>query len=172
MQAVPCLSFFPLVISPSHATLFPPGKEVDAVLLQLQTQLQDYRGMESRVLMELRRMRAKLPDLQRNLDMVKLLIAKDGAEVKMDFQLADHIFAKSSVENADGVMLWLGADIMLEYNLQEAEELLSTQVAKCQEMTKEFREALDVVKDQITTMEVTVARVYNYDVEQRRNAKA
>jgi len=147
------------------------GKEIDQVLVQLQTQLQDYRGMEGRVLMELRRLRAKLPDLQRNLDMVKLLITKEGEEVKMDFQLADHIFAKSSVKDADGVMLWLGADIMLEYELPEAKELLSSQVQKCQEMVAEFREALDVVKEQITTTEVTIARIYNYDVEQRRASK-
>jgi len=147
------------------------GKEIDQVLVQLQTQLQDYRGMEGRVLMELRRLRAKLPDLQRNLDMVKLLITKEGEEVKMDFQLADHIFVKSSVKDADGVMLWLGADIMLEYELPEAKELLSSQVQKCQEMVAEFREALDVVKEQITTTEVTIARIYNYDVEQRRASK-
>ncbi|CAG9466811.1 unnamed protein product [Pedinophyceae sp. YPF-701] len=147
------------------------GKEVDQVLMQMQSQLREYKVMESKVLMEVRRLSTKLPDLQRNLDMVKLLMDKNGEEVKADFQLADHVFAKSSIQDPQGVMLWLGADVMLEYPLAEAKELLEAQVAKCKEQMEEMRAALDVVKDQVTTTEVAIARIYNYDVEARRAAK-
>lgn len=45
-------------------------------------------------------------------------------QVVLDYQLADNIFAKARVKPVNTVNLWLGANVMLEYELQEAIALL------------------------------------------------
>lgn len=42
----------------------------------------------------------------------------------LDYQLADNVFAKARVKPVNTVNLWLGANVMLEYELQEAITLL------------------------------------------------
>ena len=47
--------------------------------------------------------------------------------VATTFQLCDAVFAKATIKPAvNSVMLWLGANVMLEYDFKEADTLLST----------------------------------------------
>lgn len=45
-------------------------------------------------------------------------------QVFLDFGLSEQIYAKAKVKDVSSVGLWLGADVMLEYPVQEAKELL------------------------------------------------
>ena len=45
-------------------------------------------------------------------------------QVLLDFGLSEQIFAKATVKDVSSVGLWLGADVMLEYPLEEAKQLL------------------------------------------------
>ena len=45
----------------------------------------------------------------------------------MDFPLSNTVFAKAKVPPAKHVNLWLGANVMLEYDLEEADSLLVSQ---------------------------------------------
>lgn len=45
-------------------------------------------------------------------------------QVVLDFGLSEQIFAKAKVKDVLSVGLWLGADVMLEYPLEEAKQLL------------------------------------------------
>ena len=47
-----------------------------------------------------------------------------AVQVLFDFELANQVYAKARVNNASSVNLWLGAEVMLEYPIQEAKELL------------------------------------------------
>ncbi len=42
----------------------------------------------------------------------------------MDFQLAEQLYARAVIRQPTSVALWLGADVMLEFQLEEAAELL------------------------------------------------
>jgi pyrroline-5-carboxylate reductase len=61
---------------------------------------------------------------------------------------------------------------MLEYPVEEAAELLSSKLEGALKTLKNTDEDLAYLRDQITTMEVNTARVYNWDVKQRRLARA
>jgi len=61
---------------------------------------------------------------------------------------------------------------MLEYPVEEAAELLSSKLEGALRTLKNTDEDLVYLRDQITTMEVNTARVYNWDVKQRRLARA
>lgn len=41
-----------------------------------------------------------------------------------DFELSDGIFAKAEIKKPKAVGIWLGANVMVEYNFEEAIELL------------------------------------------------
>ena len=57
---------------------------------------------------------------------------------------------------------------MLEYPLEEALALLSANLTTAHSSLKIVDSDLDFIKDQITTLEVGMARVYNWDVQERR----
>lgn len=45
-------------------------------------------------------------------------------QATFDFSLAEQVYAKATVQNVTTVNLWLGANVMLEYPLAEAKNLL------------------------------------------------
>ena len=66
------------------------------------------------------------------------------------------------------VFMCLQANVMLEYPIEEAIELLISNLSSAQTSLSEAMADLDTLKDQITTLEVGMARVYNWDVQERR----
>jgi hypothetical protein len=70
---------------------------------------------------------------------------------------------------------------MLEYPVQEASDLLNGKLDAARLSLKQVevsykllneKEDLEYLREQVTTMEVNIARVYNYDVKNRRDLKA
>ncbi|CAE7821988.1 VBP1 [Symbiodinium sp. KB8] len=84
------------------------------------------------------------------------------------FSLSDLVYASAKVEPVDHVCLWLGADVMLEYSLDDAEALLTKNLETAKNKLDQIDEDLDFLRDQTITTEVNVARVFNYDVKIRR----
>lgn len=56
----------------------------------------------------------------------------------------------------------------MEYPIEEAIELLSANLGSAESILSQVLEDLDALKDQTTTIEVGMARVYNWDVQDRR----
>ena len=61
---------------------------------------------------------------------------------------------------------------MLSYPLDEALSLLDSKLSAAQTSLDNCEEDLDFLREQVTTLEVATARVYNWDVAQRRKEKA
>lgn len=61
---------------------------------------------------------------------------------------------------------------MLQYTTAEAKDLLTSKLAAAKVSLSQVDEDLEFLREQITTMEVNTARVYNHDVKLRRLAKA
>merc|ERR1711881_568054 len=104
--------------------------------------------------------------------MMKTLIAnreKDEETLQTHFQLGNCLYANANIPtNEDSrVCLWLGANVMLEYTYDEALELLTNNFTQASETIESLDNDLDFIKDQITTTEVNIARVYNQDVRDR-----
>jgi hypothetical protein len=57
---------------------------------------------------------------------------------------------------------------MLSYPVSQAEELLQLRLDAAKRNLENCEEDMDFLREQITTMEVATARVYNWDVQQRR----
>lgn len=60
------------------------------------------------------------------------------------------------------------ANVMLMYSVEDAHELLSKNLESATKKLENLNEDLDYLRDQITTTEVSMARIYNWDVTRRR----
>ncbi|XP_032185994.1 prefoldin subunit 3 isoform X2 [Mustela nigripes] len=59
------------------------------------------------------------------------------------------------------------ANVMLEYDIDEAQALLEKNLSTATKNLDSLEEDLDFLRDQFTTTEVNMARVYNWDVKRR-----
>lgn len=91
--------------------------------------------------------------------------------MKTTFELNDTLFAHATLEPVERVNLWLGANVMLTYPLDEAIDLLSSKLTGAQTSLQGASSDLEFLRDQITTMEVNTARVHNWDVKRRRERR-
>jgi prefoldin subunit 5 len=117
------------------------------------------------------RLTAKVPELEKSLNLVNTLIKKkeEGMKGVVRYSLADNIFAKAEVDyTEDKLNLWLGANVMLEYTYEEAQDFLSKKLTLATTELKETHLDLAFVRDQIVTSEVNMSRIFNWDVRRKR----
>ncbi|KAK4048563.1 hypothetical protein OIV83_004731 [Microbotryomycetes sp. JL201] len=147
-----------------------PDMDAEESLQQLQQLLGKYRYMESNSLQRRGALEDKVPELQRTIQMVEALQRKKDAHESLEttFELSDTLYATGKVDEVDQVYVWLGANTMLSYPLDEAHTLLSDKLHSAQKALRNVKQDLTWLRDQITVSEVNVARVYNWDVKRRR----
>lgn len=115
----------------------------DKVLRKLDEQHSKYKLMEYNIGARRRKLKIQIPDLAKSLEMIDIL--KEQTEVKeTQFLLSEQVFLKTSMPPTKTVCLWLGANVMLEYPLDEAQVLLkqnmdsAEQNLKCLEHDQDF----------------------------------
>lgn len=142
---------------------FMKGKDVTATLQGLDEQLSKYRFLELNLIQKRRRLRLQLPDFEKSIEMINLLKMKQ--EFNTHFLMSSQLYSKARIPPTETVCLWLGANVMLEYPLEEAETLLAKNLSTSLSNLKQIEEDLEFLRDQITTSEVNLARVYNWNVK-------
>lgn len=149
------------------------GQVFEDKILELQEALRSYRQREQQLLVRKARLRSRLPEIKMALESVLALLERkdSGDVVYADFELAEHIYAKAALQHAETVNIWLGANVMVEYPLEEAKQLLQQKLNECQQGLKEVEGDMHSIKDSTTITEVSTARVFNWDVERRRAQK-
>ncbi|CAM9819097.1 unnamed protein product [Ectocarpus sp. 6 AP-2014] len=132
-----------------------------------------YKLMESNMDKAKQSMKDKVPEIERSLELVRHLQERQDKEetVKTNYSLADTVFAKAELKCDGRVCIWLGASVMVEYTYKEALELLERNLATALEKKKTTQEDLEFLRNQSITVEVNMARLYNYDVLRRRKAE-
>ncbi|KAF6256629.1 Prefoldin subunit-domain-containing protein [Scenedesmus sp. NREL 46B-D3] len=149
------------------------GKVLEDEIVQLQERLRSFRQREQQLLLRRARLLQREPEIRTALEAVRALLAKKGSgeQLQVDFELTEAIYAKAALQDVDSVNLWLGANVMVEYPLEEAEQLLQQQLDVCTGSLEAISKDMEATKDSVTITEVSIARVFNWDVEQRRKAK-
>ncbi|QOU21037.1 hypothetical protein BRETT_000754 [Brettanomyces bruxellensis] len=156
--------------------------DVNNFLKELQMRIQQYKFMEESKSSTLKGLETKIPDVSKTLEFCKFLkgkhdkLVENGGEEKMDvhYQLNDTVYSKAEIDvkDASSVRLWLGANVMVEYPIDEAIGMLSKRLQETKKNKQATLEDLEYLRSNITTMEVNTARVYNWDVQRRRNEKS
>ena len=144
----------------------------DALFAQMNELYQKYKFMETQLARARQNLKVKLPDIKKTLEMVAMLktrSADENKQVETNFLLSDNIWAKATIPNDTGrVGLWLGANVMVEYSHDDAIRLLGKNLSSAEEKLTETEGDIDFLKDQITTTEVNMARVYNQGVANKQ----
>ncbi|KZM22527.1 peptide chain release factor 1 [Ascochyta rabiei] len=144
--------------------------EVETTINSFKEMISKYQFMQANTQRRAAGLKDKIPDIQKTLETVRFLKTRgdDAEPIETTFELNDTLFAKAEVPPTDEVYLWLGANVMLAYPIPEAVELLSSKLSTAKASLATCEEDLDFLREQITTLEVAFARVYNWDVAQRR----
>ena len=150
-------------------TFVQPG-ESEATISKFQEMVSKYKFMETHLLQRKSSLESKIPEISKTLEMVQFLESQDK-NLCTQFELGDTLWANASIPPCQNVNLWLGANVMLEYPIKEAKALLSDKLGSAKMSQRQVSEDLSFIKEQITTMEVNIARVYNYDVKMKRSKK-
>ncbi|POS72007.1 hypothetical protein DHEL01_v209599 [Diaporthe helianthi] len=147
--------------------------DTEPTLRKFQEMIAKYQYMESNMQRRAAGLKDKLPDIQKTLETVRFLKTRtdETDPIETTFELNDTLFAKAEVPPTDEVYIWLGANVMLAYPMDEAEALLTDRYSKAQKSLEDCEEDAEFLREQITTMEVATARVYNWDVVQKRKEK-
>ncbi|PWY91006.1 molecular chaperone Prefoldin, subunit 3 [Aspergillus heteromorphus CBS 117.55] len=151
--------------------------EVESTLRSFQEMISKYQFMEVNTQRRGQGLRDKIPDIKKTLEMVTFLQMRRQNNLdplETNFELNDTLYARASIDPADTeeVYLWLGANVMLAYPIEEAQTMLTEKLAAAELSLANCEEDLEFLREQITTLEVATARVYNWDVVQRRKEKA
>lgn len=147
------------------------------MLKNFQEMISKYQFMQVNTERRMVGLKDKIPDIQKTLDTVRFLSSRkeradgDAEPLETTFELNDTLYAKAVVPPTDEVYLWLGANVMLAYPIDEAVELLDGKLSAAKTSLANCEEDLDFLREQITTMEVATARVYNWDVAMRRKER-
>ncbi|KAK3578082.1 hypothetical protein CHS0354_006737 [Potamilus streckersoni] len=142
----------------------------EAVVKKIDEQHSKYKFMEYNLNTKKARLKAQIPDIKTSLAIVKHLQSRKESMDAMEtrFLLSDQVHAKAKIPPTDKVCLWLGANVMLEYNLNDADTLLSKNLDAANKSLQQVDDDLSYIRDQTTTCEVNMARVYNWDVKRRQ----
>merc|ERR1712088_272705 len=144
--------------------------QAEAALRSMDELLQKYKMFEAGLSEKKRRLEGQIPEISSTLDAIKHLLENNGKTIETSFQLADAVYAKASIDCTEKVMLWLGANVMLEYDATEAQTLLTNNKENAVKSLEDVREQLAFLQDQMPTTEVSMALVYNWDVNRRKAA--
>ncbi len=146
------------------------------IIAQMNELYQKYKFMEAQLVRGRDSLKVKLPDIKKTLESVQILQDKhtqSEPELQTNFLIADNIWAKAKIPNDTGkVGLWLGANVMVEYNFEEALVLLQKNLENALSRLASTDDDINYLKDQITTTEVNIARIYNQAVANKQKAGA
>ncbi|CAB1345566.1 unnamed protein product [Coregonus sp. 'balchen'] len=104
------------------------------------------------------RLKSQIPQIKQTLEILRHMQKKKETTNPMEthFLLADNVYCKALVPATDKVCLWLGANVMLEYDIDEAQSLLEKNLATASRNLDSLEEDLDFLRDQFTTTEVSI----------------
>lgn len=126
--------------------------------------------MEAQIVKHNEGVRGKIPDIEKAVDAVEYIEKKkkdnENDVLNVDFMVSNNLWAKADVPVGETVCLWLGADIMCEYTLDEARTLLSKNLENAHATLKKNEDDLDFIKDQITVCEVSKKYICNIQILQ------
>lgn len=152
-------------------------KEFELVFNKFQERLSKYKFMLESKQTTIRQLNQRIPDISNTLQVCRQLkqAKEDGDEehVEMNYKLNETLYTKAQVDLTGDlkVGLWLGADVMMEYPVEEAITLLQQRLEESEKNLEISKEDVEFLRENITTMEVNCARLYNWDVELRKATK-
>ena len=144
----------------------------DRLLSYINQYLNKYKFMEAQIVKSNDGLKIKIPDIEKCLETIEYLEKKEKEKtLNVDYMVSNSLWAKAEVKVPHSVFLWLGANVMCEYKMDEAKILLNQNLQNAKNQMKKNDNDLEFIKDQMTIGEVNYARIYNETVRRNQIAK-
>ena len=144
----------------------------EKLLSYINQYLNKYKFMEAQIVKSNEGLNVKVPDIEKCLETIEYLEKKEKDKpINVDYMVSNNLWAKAEVNIPDSVFLWLGANVMCEYKMDEAKALLNQNLQNAKNQIKKNNNDLEFIKDQMTVCEVNLARIYNETVRRNQIAK-
>ena len=144
----------------------------EKLLSYINQYLNKYKFMEAQIVKSNEGLNIKIPDIEKCLETIEYLEKKEKDKtINVDYMVSNNLWAKAEVNIPDSVFLWLGANVMCEYKMDEAKALLNQNLKNAKTQIKNNNTDLEFIKDQMTVCEVNLARIYNETVRRNQIAK-
>jgi prefoldin subunit 5 len=124
--------------------------------------------MLSNLAMREGRIRDKIDEIKRSMEAITHMASHSSETLTVDYQLGDTLMAKARLEPGAKVHLWLGANILLEYELEDAKRLLGEKLQDNEAALERVRHDQKFTREQMTTVEVATSRLINHVIESRK----
>lgn len=153
---------------------------LELTVANVQQNLQKYEFMLKSKDQQLKSITDITKDIKTNSKVIDTLIAQneesDDEDDESEFQdiqyeLEDGLFAFASIpkkSTTNTVSLWLGSGILMEFTYEEAQQILNEKSVVYTNKINEIMEDIEFLREQITTLQVNMSKVYNYSVLQKR----
>ncbi|KAG5439729.1 hypothetical protein PCANB_000011 [Pneumocystis canis] len=140
-------------------------EHVEPVLKQFQELMAKYQFMEINFQRHTEGLLEKIPEMDKTLQMLHFLQKKSEKKEHFEtfFEFNNTLYVKASIP---------AANVMIEYPIPEAIEFLQSRISIAKASLKKYEEDLEFIRENITTLEVNIARIYNWDVAQKRKEEA
>uniref|UniRef100_A0A5S6QHQ8 Prefoldin subunit 3 n=1 Tax=Trichuris muris TaxID=70415 RepID=A0A5S6QHQ8_TRIMR len=131
---------------------------------RFESSMEQYKDCEERLREHRARLLLRKEEIAASLKLCDLLekAHKESRNVNTQFPLCDNVQVRATVPPTDRVILMLGASTMVEFTFDEARAHLRKETNRLTSKVAEFESRLDFLREQITVMELNVARIRNY----------
>lgn len=144
--------------------------DVAASITRLQESLNKYTFLFDALRKNLETLRFSVPELESNIEAIRYFQTRGEDEIPVTYELATGVYARATVAKREMIALWLGSRVMVEYSYDEAAALLEKNIEDANAAIEDLSMNLQFLKEQITTTEVSISRVFNWDVNARKEA--
>ena len=93
-------------------------------------------------------------------------IANQNDSFTVWYKLTPHLLTQARVRHDKRVLVNLGANVFVDFTLEELPQLLEQQLAMVEKSTKVLEEQMAVVNDQILTIKGNMAKVHRWKLKQ------
>ncbi|CAL1538023.1 unnamed protein product [Lymnaea stagnalis] len=134
------------------------NETAESVLKKQEDLHNKFKFMEYNLNLKKSRLKNQIPDIKSSLDIIKHLMLKKNNTDPMStrFLLSDNVYAKATIPPTEKVCLWLGANVMLEYEINEADDVLMKNLDAAKKSLSQVEDDLLFIRDQMTTLEVSI----------------
>ena len=150
----------------------------EKILQKLQDEYSKFKLIERKLLQSHASFSSKVPEIEKNLEVIEFLntapqensTGEAGSYIPTTFSLGDTLYVDGEIKvekPTQSLGVWLGANVMVEYAIDEAKELLNRNLTHLKKNIANTSEDLGYIREQIIVLEVNMARVYNNDVQNR-----
>lgn len=103
-----------------------------------------------------------LQELEQGISALRLLQESEKS-LPFRYELGSSLYGQAIIPaHTRTVGIWLGAGVMVQFELKDAQNFLANKQKERQEEMRRLDHDLNFLRRQITTMEVNLARLYNH----------